>query len=167
MPDLPQFPGGERTMFPLPWPQLLMGLPSTRLRGNIYEVPVQVLGASEIGPYDELLAFVGTTTIYQLPVNVHHIVNGEHLPGTGWDYRKAPCIVLGEGLHRQYHGRFNEVLPDHHARLEVGSIDTQEKLALYYDMFVDQTQWMELWTIAARIITGSIDVPDPVTFQIQ
>jgi hypothetical protein len=153
-------------MLRLPWPQLLSGLASTKIQGNVYSVPVQILGPSEIGPYDELLRFVGAATIYQLPVDVHHIVNGEHLAGTGWAYETAPCIVLGKGLHQQYHGRFNEVLPEYHGRLELGQIGQQSKLALYHDMFEVQTQWKELWPIAARIITGSIVIPDPGTFQI-
>lgn len=40
-----------------------------------------------------------------------------------------------------------------------------EKLELYHDMFAEQTQWRELWTIAARILTGSVIVPNPRTFQ--
>jgi len=144
-----------------------MGLSSEKIQGNIYSVFVQVLGPSEIGPYDELQAFVKTTTIYRLSVDVHHIVNGEHLIGTGWAYETAPCIVLGRGLHQQYHGRFSEVLPEYHGRHDVGFIGSKDKLSLYYDMFVEQTQWKELWTIAARIITGAVAIPRSRTFLTQ
>ena len=76
----------------------------------------------------------------------------------------GPLHRLGEGMHQQYHGRFNEVVPDYHGRHDVGFIGPRDKLSLYYDMFVLQTEWKELWTIAARIITGAVAIPKPRTF---
>ena len=146
-------------MHPLPWFQLLAGLDAKPIRGNVYSVKIRVLGESEIGPYRDLLGFVKTTDIYKLRVEVHHIVNCEHLDGTGWDKQTAPCIVLGRTMHRQYHGRFSETLPDHHGRDIADPFQITEKLKLYHDMFVDQTRWRELWTIAARTLTGSVTVP--------
>jgi hypothetical protein len=148
-------------MPPLHWNQLLTGLRPRLLRGNIHQIDVQVLGKVEVGPYDQLLSFVRTSDLYRLPVNVHHIVNGEHLDGTGWIYLTAPCVVLGRDLHQQYHGRFNEVLPEYHGRDVVDPFSIDERLALYHDMFVVQTGWKELWTIAARILSGKITVLPP------
>lgn len=151
----------------LTWKGLLNGLAVKKLQGNIYRVNIQGLGATEVGPYKETLKFVGGNSLYKLPVQVHHIVNGEHLDGTGWSYDVAPCVVLEKVMHEQYHGRMSETLPEYHGRTDVGKIGHRNKLALYYDMFVEQFQWNELWTIAARIITGKTQVPDAKTFQDQ
>lgn len=95
-------------MTPLSWPQLLTGLAPTRVTGHVYRMHVQVLGDVEVGPYDELLKYVTTPHLYKLPVQVHHIVNGEHLQGTGWQYRSAPCVVLSRITHEQYHSITDE-----------------------------------------------------------
>ena len=128
---------------------LLFGLKAKKLTGDIYAVQVAVLGDCEIGPYVDLLRFTKQTGLYRVPVDVHHIVNGEHLPGTGWSYQIAPCIVLSRLTHRQYHGRFSETITEYHSRDTIGSISRQHALQLYYDMFVEQWGWPELWTIAA------------------
>ena len=143
----------------LSWNALLVGLEARRLEGDIYSVPIAVLGDSEIGPYTDLLRYTKKAGIYRTRVEVHHIVNGEHLSGTGWPYQIAPCIVLSQLTHRQYHGRFSETITEYHSRDTVGSISRQHALQLYHDMFVDQTGWRELWTIAARILTGKTRIP--------
>ena len=143
----------------LSWNALLFGLKAKRLEGDIYSVQVAVLGDCEIGPYMDLLRFTKKVKLYREPVEVHHIVNGEHLPGTGWPYEIAPCIVLSQSLHQQYHGRFSETITEYHARDTIGSITRQHVLQLYHDMFVKQTGWSELWPIAARILTGKTRVP--------
>lgn len=151
-------------MTPLPMSDLLTGLRPTQVRGNIYRIHVQVLGDVEVGPYEELLDYVSQAGSYIMAVQVHHIVNGEHLQGTGWQYQSAPCVVLSRITHQQYHGRFNETLPEYHSRSTVGPISREDALGLYYAMFVEETGWRELWTIAARILTGSFHTPDPSTF---
>jgi hypothetical protein len=141
-----------------------MGLQVKQIQGTIYSIRVQVLDDVEVGPYDELLDYVAKPGLYKTAVQVHHIVNGEHLEGTGWEYRSAPCVVLARITHEQYHGRFNETLPEHHSRSAAGRISREDALGLYYAMFVEETGWRELWTIAARILTGSVRVPSPTTF---
>jgi hypothetical protein len=151
--------GTEAILMRLSWNALLFGLKATRLAGDIYSVKVSILGESEIGPYEDLLRFVKLPGRYRLPVEVHHIVNGEHLAGTGWPYAIAPCIVLSQSMHQQYHGRFSETITEYHPRDIIGSISHQHALQLYHDMFVEQTRWNELWTIAARILTAKTRVP--------
>ena len=146
------------------WNSLVKGLAVKRLQGNIFNLKIQGLGDSDIGPYKELLKFSKGNKRYKLRFQVHHIVNGEHLDGTGWEYDVAPCIVLEESLHVAYHARFNGVLPTYHGRTEMGKISQKNKLALYHDMFVDQTRWVELWTISARIITGTTKIPSTKSF---
>lgn len=146
-------------MTPLSWQRLLTGLRPKHVRDNIYEVHIKVLGDHHVGPYDELLDFVKETDSYILAVQVHHIVNGEHLNGTGWEYKTAPCVALGKVIHEQYHGRFSSVLPVYHGRLDSGTISKELVLELYHDMFKQQTGWEELWRIAARILTGRVRVP--------
>lgn len=141
-----------------------MGLNPRRIEGNIYSVYVSVLGNSEVGPYEDLLDFVGRTDLYVLPVQVHHIVNGEHLHHTGWKYKSAPCIVLGKQTHEQYHGRFSETLPEYHSRRNIGRISGKHALQLYHDMFFEQTEWHELWSVAARILTNRVRVPSVQEF---
>lgn len=143
----------------LNWASLLFGLKARRLEGDIYSVQVAVLGDSEIGPYMDLLRFTRTCNLYRTSVDVHHIVNGEHLPGTGWSYDIAPCIVLSRSMHRQYHGRFSETITEYHARDTVGTISLQHALQLYHDVFVNHTGWLELWPIAARILTAKTRIP--------
>ena len=143
----------------LQWNRLLFNLNAKRIEGDIHSVQVKILGESQIGPYDELLKFVKDTSIYQTPVEVHHIVNGEHLDGTGWLYESAPCIVMSKSMHQQYHARFSEVLPGYHSRVHEGKLSKKHTLQLYHDIFVEQTCWLELWTIAARILTGKVQVP--------
>ena len=65
----------------LSWNALLFGLKAKRLEGDIYSVQVAVLGDCEFGPYMDLLRFTKKVKLYREPVEVHHIVNGEHLPG--------------------------------------------------------------------------------------
>ena len=147
------------------WQELLKGLQWKHLQGNIYSVQVSGLGESEVGPYEELIRYAKKFGIYKLPYEVHHIVNGEHLEGTGWLYKSAPCIVLEDVMHQQYHGRFSQILPIHHGRDMVGRISQRDALALYHEVFVEDTGWRELWPIAARILTGSVAVPNPSVFQ--
>ena len=100
----------------LTWPMLLSGIPAKNVRGNIYEINVHRMGPAEVGPYDELLQFAKPPNLYKMPVQVHHIVNGEHLHGTGWIYATGPCIVLAKGMHEQYHGRFSETIAEYGGR---------------------------------------------------
>jgi hypothetical protein len=151
-------------MVPLQWPRLLTGLAPVRIQANMFTIPVKVLGKVEVGPYNELLAYVKKPKLYVMPVNVHHIVNGEHLEGTGWEYNAAPCVVLSKITHEQYHGRFNETLPEYHSRSEAGRISRADALGLYHAMFEEETGWRELWTISARILTASVRVPHPRSF---
>ena len=143
----------------LTWDELLLGLNPRRIDGNIFRVYVDVLGNCEVGPYNKLRKFVGKTDIYVLPVQVHHIVNGEHLHGTGWEYASAPCIVLSKQTHEQYHARFSETLPEFHGRTVIGRISPKYALQLYPDIFVEQMSWDQLWTISARILTNRVRVP--------
>ena len=148
----------------LPWPTLLAGIPAKNLRGSIYEIDVCSMGPADVGPYDQLLAYVKQPNVYKMPVNVHHIVGGEHLDNTGWIYATAPCVVLDVGMHRQYHGRFTETLTEHGGRGLLTPLTQSEKLELYHDIYAEQAGWRELWKIAARIITGSPVIPNPRTF---
>lgn len=148
----------------LTWDELLLGLNPRRIDGDVYSVYVDVLGKSEIGPCNRLRAFVDKADIYVLSVQVHHIVNGEHLFGTGWTYEDAPCIVLSRLTHEQYHARFSEVLPEYHGRSDAGRIGRRHALQLYHDMFVEQTSWHQLWMIAARVLTNRVRVPIKTSF---
>lgn len=152
----------------LSWTQLLMGMPAKKLEDSIFEIPITHYGPGIVGPYRTLLLYVANPKVragLKTAVEVHHIVNGEHLDGTGWAYDSAPCLVMDKQMHQQYHGRFSSVLPEYHGRNIVDPFHLKEKLELYHDMFELQAHWRELWIIAARILTGSVIVPPPRSFQ--
>jgi hypothetical protein len=146
------------------WPVLLAGIPFKVIKGNIHSINVRAMGPAQVGPYVELCKFVKATTMYKMPVEVHHIVNGEHLDNKLWNYNTAPCVVMDKGMHQQYHARFSETMPDYGGRGMLEPLPQNTRLELYHDMFEQQTGWHELWIIAARIITGSMKVPSPHSF---
>jgi len=99
--------GGASPPAPSPpnWlPQSLRGT-AVHIQGNVWEVRIRGLGATPIGPYDEVAAYLQQIRpTLREPMQAAHIIGGEHMRDLKWTmpYERGPSVGVSESLHQKW-----------------------------------------------------------------
>jgi hypothetical protein len=130
----------------------LLGIPARPISGNVHEIGITGYGPADVGPYDELLQYVGPGS----PLECHHIVEVEHLHmvPTRFTDRNAPAVAIPRDMHRKL------ISPRFTAEQGVlggrrggkAAVSKAELLELYKQVYTWHTPFRELYAIAQQIL---------------
>ncbi|HKV78349.1 MAG TPA: DUF4157 domain-containing protein [Candidatus Sulfotelmatobacter sp.] len=141
---------------PPPW---LHGVKITRhVTGDIYEIELTGYGPTEVGPHDQLSAYLAAQG-RSGKEQAHHVVGREHLADapTGLSDATAPSVALENGMHNAVSARITagqgELGGRHGGRPDV----TRKEIArLYRYVYTVDTNFRELSTISDNVLGVSV-----------
>ena len=130
----------------------LYGLKARHIAGHIYEIRITGYGPADVGPYVELLRYVGRAS----GLECHHIVETEHLLmfPTRFTANNAPAVAIPKDLHRKLVSPRFTVEQKYLGGRQGGKaeVSKRELVELYEAVYTWHTEFRELYAIARRVL---------------